>query len=36
MPLDIAPLLANAGLTPDTITSDKLFKIMTNNSRVIK
>jgi nuclear receptor subfamily 2 group E protein 1 len=29
MPLDIAPLLANAGLTPDTITSDKLIKIMT-------
>jgi hypothetical protein len=29
MSLDIAPLLANAGLTPDTTSSDKLIKIMT-------
>ena len=29
MPLDIAPLLANAGLTPETVPSDKLIKIMT-------
>jgi len=29
MPLDIAPLLANAGLTPETVSSEKLIKIMT-------
>jgi len=29
MPLDIAPLLANAGLTPETSSSEKLIKIMT-------
>jgi len=28
MPLEIAPLLANAGLTPETTSSEKLFKIM--------
>ena len=29
MQFDVAPLLANAGLTPETISSDKLIKIMT-------
>ena len=29
MPLDIAPLLANAGLTPENVSSEKLIKIMT-------
>jgi nuclear receptor subfamily 2 group E member 1 len=29
MPLDIPPLLANAGLMPDSVPSDKLLKIMT-------
>jgi nuclear receptor subfamily 2 group E protein 1 len=28
MPLDIAPLMANAGLTPDLCESEKLIKIM--------
>lgn len=28
MPLDIAPLMAHAGLTPETTPSDKLIKIM--------
>ena len=29
MPIDIAPLMANAGLTADTTTPDKLIKLMT-------
>lgn len=28
MPLDVAPLLAHAGLTAETTSSDKLIKIM--------
>jgi nuclear receptor subfamily 2 group E protein 1 len=28
MPLDLAPLLAHAGLTPETCSSDKLIKLM--------
>ena len=29
MPIDIAPLMANAGLTPDTTAPEKLIKLMT-------